>query len=325
MNEFAHGFGIGLAGLVLVAGLSVYAAKAKSPLNIPVKTMGGKQFWSDVHYLAGWRIQRHVWTGHHRLLDPNNVRRAWGGINHCRESLAARRTGLNLRPDSDHLVILLHGIGRSTGTFSRLVQPLEQAGYDVANISYASTRRTIEAHAETLSALIGELEGFSKISFVTHSMGGLVVRQMLSERRSWQQYIGIHRIVLIAPPNQGAGVARILKGFWPYRWLYGPAGQQLTPAYVRGIAPLDGEFGIIVGGTGQDRGLNPWIDGDNDGTVKVGEAALPGARGVVRVNAFHVTIANAPATVRAVLNFLQQGRFNEPAPENPTTKRPRYA
>jgi len=325
MSEFARLMGVGVIVLILTGGVALYATKAKNPLNIPLKTLGGKQVWSDVHHLAGWRIQRHVWTQRHRLLDHNNVRRAWGDVTHCRAVLDGWQKRLDLQPRSDHLVILLHGIGRSTGTFSRLVGSLKQQGYEVANVSYASTRRPLEAHAETLSSLISDLRGIKTVSFVTHSMGGLVLRQLLSERRDWQDRIDIFRIVQIAPPNQGSSVARMLKDVWPYQWFYGPAGQQLTPTAVQKLPPLAGEFGIIAGGTGNRYGLNPWIGGDNDGTVRVGETDLPGARDTIRINAFHVIISNRPAAVRAVLNFLKRGVFSEPAPPYATTKSDRHA
>ena len=46
--------------------------------NLPFPTMGGRQLWADVNWYAGWRVQQNVWTGHCRLLDPENRRRAWG-------------------------------------------------------------------------------------------------------------------------------------------------------------------------------------------------------------------------------------------------------
>jgi pimeloyl-ACP methyl ester carboxylesterase len=281
------------------------------PPNIPLPTLGGKQFWSDVYHFSRWRIQCHVWTGHHRLLDPDNIRRAWGGARHCRNVLDNWRKRLHLTQRSDHLVILLHGIGRSTGTFSKLIVPLEDAGYEIANVSYASTRRTLEEHAETLSQLVADLEGITAVSFVCHSMGGLVLRQLLASKRPWQRDIEIRRIVLIAPPNQGSVIAALLKNVWPYQWIYGVAGQQLIPETVRQIAPLDQEFGIIAGGTGGPHGINPWLKGDNDGTVTVWETDLPGASDHLLVNAFHVNISNAPDVVRAVVRFLDHGHFNE--------------
>ena len=45
------------------------AGASFAPPNLPLPTLGGMQFWGDVTHRAGWRVQRHVVTGHHRLLD----------------------------------------------------------------------------------------------------------------------------------------------------------------------------------------------------------------------------------------------------------------
>ncbi len=52
--------------------------KASLP-NIPVTTMGGKVFWNELAECNGWRLQKNMITHHCRILDPQNVRRAWGG------------------------------------------------------------------------------------------------------------------------------------------------------------------------------------------------------------------------------------------------------
>ena len=46
--------------------------------NIEMTTQGGKVWWSDVASVQGWRMQRHKMFGNCRILDPNNVRKAWG-------------------------------------------------------------------------------------------------------------------------------------------------------------------------------------------------------------------------------------------------------
>jgi len=281
-------------------------------LNIPMKTLGGKQFWSDVRWLDGWRIQRHCWTGRCRLLDDRDVRRVCGSMSLCDGALQGLSCAKKLRRHAPHVVVLLHGIGRSTGTFANLVNPLKSAGYDVANLSYASTRRTIEQHAGTISELVSSLTDYETISFVTHSMGGLVLRQILSCHAEWLRRLPVARIIQIAPPNQGSVIARYMKANPLYGWIYGVAGQQLTPGYVKNLPPLSEPFGIIVGGTGDARGLNPWLGSDNDGTVLVSETSLPEARDVIQINAFHVSISNNPQAVQAVLTFLRWGQFEPP-------------
>jgi hypothetical protein len=46
--------------------------------NIATPTMGGTLFWEDVAEIKGWRVQQNIFTGHWRLLDPKNMRQAWG-------------------------------------------------------------------------------------------------------------------------------------------------------------------------------------------------------------------------------------------------------
>lgn len=49
--------------------------------NIPTPTMGGEVFWNDLAEFKGWRLQQNMFSKHARILDPNNVRRAWGTVN----------------------------------------------------------------------------------------------------------------------------------------------------------------------------------------------------------------------------------------------------
>ncbi len=72
-------------GLVLVAlvltslfTMAVLPAVAQSALpNMQLPTTGGTQFWRDEMVRSGWRVQRNHFTGHCRLLDHNQIRRAW--------------------------------------------------------------------------------------------------------------------------------------------------------------------------------------------------------------------------------------------------------
>ena len=47
--------------------------------NIPTVTMGGKIFWNELAECKGWRLQKNMITQHCRILDPQDIRRAWGG------------------------------------------------------------------------------------------------------------------------------------------------------------------------------------------------------------------------------------------------------
>lgn len=285
-------------------------AQDEAPWNLPTPTMGGTQLWRDSHVFAGWRIQENVLTEQSRLLDPEDFRRAWGSYEQVKARLDELKKLENIQPSSKHLVLLVHGILRSTGTFSGLEKSLIEAGFDAVAISYPSSRSTIEEHADGLARLLDRQEGTATVSFVTHSMGGLVVRHLLSRDGAWQRRIAVHRVVLIAPPNQGSAIARLLKDVPAYRLLYGGAGQQLTPAEASNIPKLEHPFAIVAGGTGDGEGYNPLLPGDDDGTVALSETRLEGAVDFLVVPEIHAVISNHQDTIRATVNFLKRGKFD---------------
>ena len=315
MKGFAAALSIRLLAASLVAAPLIGApmvarAQDEAPWNLPTPTMGGTQLWRDSHVFAGWRIQENVLTGYYRLLDPEDIRRAWGSYPQVKARLDALKKIENIHQPSKHLVLLVHGILRSTGTFSELEKALIDAGFDAVAISYPSTRSSIEEHAEGLARLLDRQEGTETVSFVTHSMGGLVVRHLLSRDEAWMRRIAVHRIVLIAPPNQGSAIARLFEDIPAYRLIYGEAGQQLTPAEASNIPAIEHPFAIVAGGIGDGEGFNPLLPGDDDGTVGVAETRLEGAMDFLLVPEIHAMISNHQDTIRATINFLKHGKFD---------------
>jgi len=279
------------------------------PINFPFPTLGGKQIWADIFIRSGWRIQRNVYSGHCRLLDRNNIRRAWGTPEQCQQSFERLYRHDPKTAQSGHVVMLVHGLGRSASAFTLLEDSLRGAGYETANVNYPSTRLGIAAHADNLERIILSLEGVTTLSFVTHSLGGLVVRDLLARERDWRQRIAIHRLIMIAPPNKGSQVADRLKELPAYRWLTGESGQGLTTAAAAKLPVPTVEFGIIAGGRGNANGFNPLLPGDNDGFVTVAETALDGARDFLLVHTTHGLVDDHPQTIDATLSFLRDGCF----------------
>jgi pimeloyl-ACP methyl ester carboxylesterase len=279
------------------------------PLNFPLPTLGGKQIWADIFIRCGWRIQRNVYSGQCRLLDRNNIRRARGTPEQCRQSFERLQKRNPVAAQSGHVVMLVHGLGRSAGAFALLEDNLRREGYETANVNYPSTRLGIAAHADNLEQIILSLEGVTTLSFVTHSLGGLVVRDLLARERDWRQKITIHRLIMIAPPNKGSQVADRLKGLPAYRWLTGESGQGLTTEAASKLPVPSVEFGIIAGGRGNTNGFNPLLPGDNDGLVTVAETALDGARDFLLVRTTHGLVDDHPQTIDATLSFLRDGCF----------------
>jgi len=284
-----------------------------SPINFPFPTMGGRQIWADQFLRNGWRIQRNVFTGHCRLLDPYNIRRARGSYEHCRARFDSHVARIGASTQHEHIVMLVHGLGRSSSAFAAMEDAIRQAGHATANINYPSTRQGISAHAEDIARIIQSFEGVRSMSFVTHSLGALVIRDLLARDVAWREKIDVRRIVMIAPPNQGSQLARRLSAIPAYEWLTGESGRDLASEVARNLPVPDAEVGIIAGGRGNDLGFNPILAGDDDGFVAVSETHLDGMRDFLLVNTTHGLIDDHPLTIAATIAFLNDGRFGQHA------------
>ena len=297
-----------------IAGNAAAAETGPWP-NVPLPTLGGKQFWTDRFIYSGWRIQENALTGHARLLDPGNVRRCWGGYAACRAIFERIRVERGIEPHDGHLVILVHGLGRSRASFGGLERALKAAGYQVAAISYASTRRPVARNADDIEELIGTLEGVDRVSFVTHSLGGLLVRELLSrEDAPWRRQIAVNALVMTAPPNQGSRMADILQYAPPINLML---WHGLFDSRTRAVAALpapDAPFAIIAAGRG-GTGWNPLLPGDDDLIVSVEETRLEGAAAWMRVDGIHTFVMNYPDSIAATINFIEHRRFEAPGEE----------
>ena len=290
----------------------------EAPLNLPLPTLGGMQFWGDLAHHRGWRVQRHVVTGHHRLLDPHDVRRTWGSRAVCDAKLAAVRTDTG--PVTGDTAVLIHGVLRSSKSWGPLRATLAEAGVTPVPFDYPSTRVPIERAAGFLDETLRSLECTGRVHLVCHSMGGLLVRQwtkqygcdspVLSEGGDGPK---LGRTVLIGVPNRGAAMADRVDILPAFHWLFGPAGRQLGtgPAGVTAtLPPPPGEFAIIAGVRGTPEGFNPLVDGDDDGTVALSETHLDGAADSITVpGAVHSFLMGRPEVGAATVRFLKEGRL----------------
>ena len=283
-----------------------------------VPTMGGRQFWGDVSFRNGWKIQRNVFTGHHRLLDGDNIRHATGSLKKCHAALEgiARRSGWN--NDAGEVVILVHGIGRSSSCFTGFATQLRDDGYTVILFEYPSTQSSISENARFLHSVVDSLQNPTSVSFVCHSVGGLVLRSLVQQYPEMESRV--HRAVMLGTPNQGAKLADMLKNNPAFKLILGPSGQELVSDTEGEIAKLpipQFEFGIVAGGRGKASGYNPLIPGDNDITVSVRSARLPGASDFLLVPVIHTFLTTDQRVLDPTRFYLRHGVFvcdREPQP-----------
>jgi len=208
------------------------------------------------------------------------------------------------------LIVLLHGLARGHGSMARLDRVLRRNGFDTVRRTYPSRRHSIAYLAEEVTEWIVEAAAGRKVSAVTHSMGGVVVRHLHDPRICWE------RIVMLAPPNQGSQLAAALSGNPVFRWYYGPAGAELAdgarwPAPPAPCAVIAGTRGLALSNpTSWTMGRRFPATTRHDGTVAVDETRLAEMTAFAEVDATHTWIMNDPHVHALILRYLTVGTFS---------------
>ena len=207
------------------------------------------------------------------------------------------------------VVVILHGIFRSSRHMRKLAAYVSSQGYDVLNMNYPSTTYKLEELADmTWEKLKQQLPDDRSIHFMGYSMGGLLVRVILSRYRP--AHLG--RVVLLATPNKGSEVADFFQNIWLYRKLYGPAGQQLITdqsdiAHL--FTELDYECGVISGSLSLDPFCSMMIKGDDDGKVSIESTKLDGMNDHITIRSTHTWFPHNKKVQQQAVYFIEHGTF----------------
>jgi pimeloyl-ACP methyl ester carboxylesterase len=206
-------------------------------------------------------------------------------------------------------VILLHGLGRTNRSMAIMAYFLRREGYRVINQGYPSRSHSIPFLVDAYVRLVvAAAERSEKIHFVTHSMGGILVRYFLERSRP----ANLGRVVMLSPPNQGSEIVDLLRDNKLFREIMGPAALQLGIGFdsvpLR-LGPVNFELGVIAGSYGYNPFITGLLEGDNDGLVSVRRMRVAGMTDFCVLPFSHTFIMNRRPVIDQVLAFLGEGRF----------------
>lgn len=223
-------------------------------------------------------------------------------------------------PAAADCVVLLHGLARSEASMWMIEEVLEFHGYTVVNEGYPSTEAPIEELVNHVGRAVDKC-GPVQTHFVTHSMGGILVRAWLRDNRP----VLMGRVVMLAPPNHGTEIIdnlsgmEILPDLMPnlmadiLDFLHGPAASELgtdAASVPSRLPPVDYELGVIAG----NRAISPLgpilIEGENDGTVSVESTRVEGMADHIVLPVTHMLLMMNPIVIAEVLEFLRNGVFD---------------
>lgn len=222
--------------------------------------------------------------------------------------LAAPALGAPPAQRSDReTVILLHGLLRSERAMRPLERRLAEAGYRVHNLSYPSTELAPEGLVANLDGQLASCCADVRAPhFVTHSLGGVLLRAYLAEHSR-----AVGRVVMLAPPNHGSELADVVADSTLLRAALGPTAAQLgtsATSLPNRLPPADFELGVVAGT--RSWALSPWLlPGPSDGRVSVASTQLPGMRDFVTVDTSHSWMLRSDEAADQVVEFLRGGRF----------------
>ena len=202
-------------------------------------------------------------------------------------------------------IVLVHGLWNRGWMMAAMAKRLRARGHQVSVFSYPTRADNLDGHADGLHGFVREKEA-EELHLVGHSMGGLVILNMLSRYAD----VPPGRVVLMGTPVKGSKVVKRLARLPGQKFIFGKARDNLLQGFQ--VAPAGRETGMIRGtrsfGLGQMAGKQTE---PNDGSISISETALEGLKDTVELEVAHSEMLISAEVVQQVEQFLVRGEFNK--------------
>jgi hypothetical protein len=205
----------------------------------------------------------------------------------------------------------------------KLEHRLSAEGYKTVNLGYPSRDYSIEVLADkAITPALKKCQNLKEVNFVTHSLGGILVRQYLSTR----EISNLKYVVMLGPPNRGSEVVDKLDGIPGFHFVNGDAGLQLGTGELSipsslGLPTFN--VGIIAGNKSINWILSSLIPGSDDGKVSIERTKIEGMNDHIEISTTHPFMMKNETVISQVIFYLENGAFKRNSSHNKSSRRAR--
>ncbi|MCV6607985.1 MAG: hypothetical protein OIF32_07230 [Campylobacterales bacterium] len=209
---------------------------------------------------------------------------------------------------NNEAVILIHGFGRSETSMWYFKNKLEEAGYGVKTVGYSSLNQDMDGIKKEVYTDIDsqDLSNYKKVHFVGHSLGGLLVRSYLGEKK----IENLGNVVIMGSPNKGTPAVDVFKNKWWFS-LLGPAVKELGTSGTKFLTSLKKPYYNLgaIAGDSEIESYEYVLKGADDGLVTVESAKVEGMRDFIVLDSSHTMMRYNKSVIKQTIYFLKKGKF----------------